>query len=134
MRERGRGHNRGILDAHIVVLLVAVFQAAQNCDRVLDVGLAHVDDLETALEGRVLLNVFAVFVQCGCADSAQLTARQSRLEHVRGVDGALGRARADDRVQLVNKQHDLAARFLDFLEHCLEPVLKLATVFRSREH
>ncbi len=108
VRERGRGDNGRILDAHVVVLLVAVFQAAQNGDRVFDVGLAHVDDLEAALEGRVLLDVLAVLVERGCADGAQFAARQRRLEHVAGVDGALGRARADERVQLVDEEHDLA--------------------------
>ena len=134
VRERGRGHDGGILDAHVVVLLVAVFQAAQNGDGVLDVGLAHVDDLETALEGRVLLDVFAVLVERGGADSAQLAARQSRLEHVARVDGALGRARTDDRVQFVDEEHDLPVRFLDFLEHGLEPVFELAAVLGAGQH
>ena len=123
-----------VLDAHVVVRLVALFQAAQDGDGVFDVGLADVDDLEAALEGRVLLDVFAVLVQRGCADGAQFAARQSRLEHVAGVDGALGRARADQRVQLVDEQDDLAVRFLDFLEHGFEPVFELAAIFCAGEH
>ena len=134
VRERGRGHDGRVLDAHVVVLLVAIFQAAQDGDGVLDVGLAHVDDLEAALEGRVLLDVFAVLVERGGADGAQLAARQGRLEHVAGVDGAFGRARADQRVQLVDEEDDLAVRFLDFLEHGLEPVFELAAIFCAGEH
>ena len=76
MRKRGRGNNRRVLDAHVVVRLVALFQAAQNRDRVLNVGLAHVDDLEAALQRRVLFDVLAVLVQRGCADGPQLAARQ----------------------------------------------------------
>ena len=114
MRERGRGHDRRILDAHVVVRLVAILQAAQNGDGVLDVGLADVDDLEAALEGRVLLDVLAVLIERGCADGTQFAARQGRLEHVAGVDGALGRARADQRVQLVDEENDLRRSTLRF--------------------
>ena len=62
---------------------------------------------------------------------AQLAARQRRLEHVRGVDRALGPAGADDRVQLVDEEDDLALALGDLLEHGLEPVLELAAVLRA---
>ena len=63
---------------------------------------------------------------------AQLAAREHRLEQVGGVDRALGGARADDRVQLVDEQDDLALGVGDLLEHGLEPVLELAAVLRAR--
>ena len=44
----------------------------------------------------------------GGADAVQLAARERRLEHVAGVHGALGGAGADDGVQLVDEQDDLA--------------------------
>ena len=112
VRERGRGHDGRVLDAHVVVRLVALFQPAQDGDGVFDVGLADVDDLEAAFEGGVLLDVFAVLVQRGCADGPQLAARQRRLEHVAGVDGAFGRACADQRVELVDEQNNLAVAIL----------------------
>ena len=64
--------------------------------------------LEAALERRVLLDVLAVLVERGGADAAQLAARERRLEHVGGVHRALGRAGADERVQLVDEEDDLA--------------------------
>ena len=48
-------------------------------------------------------------------------------------DGAFGRAGPDDRVQLVDEEHDLALAELDLVEHRLEPLLELAAVFRSGE-
>src|SRR3954465_1305313 len=60
-------------------------------------------------------------------------AREHRLEHVRGVDGALGRPRADDRVQLVDEDDDLAGRIGDLLEHGLEPPPELPAVLRAPE-
>ena len=55
---------------------------------------------------RVLLDVLAELVERRGADAAQLAARQGRLEQVGGVHRALGLARADDQVQLVDEQDD----------------------------
>ena len=87
-----------------VVDLVALLEPAQDRDRVLDGRLADHHGLEAALERGVLLDVLAVLVERRRADGAQLAAGEHRLEQVGGVDGALGGARADDRVQLVDEQ------------------------------
>ena len=72
--QHGGGDERGVLDAHAVVDLVALLQAAQDGDGVLDRGLADEDLLEAALERGVLLDVLAVLVERGGADHAQLAA------------------------------------------------------------
>ena len=69
-------------------------------------GLVDHHRLEPALEGRVLLDVLAVLVEGGRADHVQLAAGQHGLEHVARVHGALGRAGADDGVQLVDEEQD----------------------------
>ena len=56
-----------------------------------------------------------------------LAARERRLEHVRGVDRALGRAGPDERVQLVEEEDDVL-RLPDLLHDRLEPLLELAAV------
>ena len=103
VRQHRRRDERGVLDADAVVDLVALLEAAQDRDRVLDRRLADEDLLEPALERGVLLDVLAVLVERGRADHAQLAAGEHRLDHVAGVDRALGAARADDRVQLVDE-------------------------------
>ena len=95
--------------------------------------LADEDRLEAALERGVLLDVLAVLVERRRADRAQLAAGEHRLEQVGGVDRALGGARADDRVQLVHEQDDLAAGVLDLLEDGLQALLELAAVLRAGE-
>ena len=132
--ERRRGDERRVLDADLVVDLVALLEPAQDRDRVLDRRLAHVHGLEAPLERRVLLDVLAVLVERGRADRAQLAAREHRLEHVAGVHRALGGAGADDRVQLVDEHDDLALGVGDLLEHRLEPILELAAVLRAGDH
>ena len=89
--------------------------------------LLDLDRLEAALEGGVLLEVLAVLVERGGADGLQLAAGQHRLEDRGGVDGALGGTGADERVQLVDEQDDVAAG-LDLLQHLLEALLEVAAV------
>ena len=133
VRERGGGDQRRVGDRDLVVGLVAALEAAQDGDRRLDGRLADVDRLEAALERGVLLDVLLVLVERGGADGAQLAAGEHRLEQVGGVDGALGGAGADDRVQLVHEQDDLAARLGDLLQHGLQALLELAAVLGAGE-
>ena len=132
--EHGGRDERRVLDAHAVVHLVALLQAAQDADRVLDARLFHEHRLEAALERRVLLDVLAVLVERGGADRPQLAAGEHRLQHVAGVHRALGRTGADDRVQLVDERDDLALGVGDLLQHGLEPLLELAAVLRAGDH
>ena len=131
--EHGRGDERSVADPDAVVRLVLLLQAAQDRDRVDDRRLADEDRLEAALERGVLLDVLAVLVERRRADGAQLAARQHRLQQLGRVDGALGRAGADDRVQLVDEEDDLALGVLDLGEDGLQPLLELAAVLRPGE-
>ena len=93
--------------------------------------------LEAALQRGVLLDVLAVFVERGRADAVQFAARQRRLEHVAGVDRALGLAGADHGVQLVDEDDDLAFVRRHFLQHGLQALLELAAVLgagQQRRH
>ena len=89
----GRGDERRVRDPDAVVDLVALAQAAQDRDRLLDRRLVHEHRLEAPLERGVLLDVLAVLVERGRADGVQLAAGEHRLEQVGGVHRALGRAR-----------------------------------------
>ncbi len=117
-----------------MVDLVALLQAAQDRDRVLDARLADEHGLEPALERGVLLDVLAVLVERRRADRAQLTAREHRLEHVAGVHRALRGTGTDDRVQLVDEHDDLAFRVGDLLQDGLQPVLKFPSVLGAGDH
>ena len=114
-----------------MVRLVALLQPAEDPDRVRHGRLADEDGLEAALERRILLDVRPVLVERRRADSAQLAAREHRLQQVAGRDGALGRARADDRVELVDEEDDLPLARGDLGEDGLEPLLELAAVLRT---
>ena len=93
VRQRRCGDDRRIGDLDAVMHLIALLQAAQDRDRVLDAGLIDQHGLEATLERRVLLDVLAVLIERRGAHAMQLAARQRRLEHVAGIHRAFGAAR-----------------------------------------
>ncbi len=125
---RGSGE-RLVGDLAAVVRLVAVAQAAQDLDRVVGRRLLDADLLEAPLERAVALQVLAVLVERRRADRLQLAARERRLEDRRSVDRAFGCACADEIVELVDEQDDVAA-LGDLLHHLLQALLELTAVLR----
>ena len=117
-----------------MVNLVALFQTAQDRDRVFDGRRCAEDRLESPFERRVFLDVLAVLVERGGTDHAQLAASQQGFEHVGRIHRALGRARADHGVHLVDEGYDLALGVGDLLEHGLEALFELAAVLRAGDH
>src|SRR5439155_25098030 len=94
---------------------------------VVDRRLVEADLLEAPLEGGVALQVLAVLVQSRRADRLQLAARERRLQDRSRVDRALGGAGADEVMELVDEEDDVAA-LGDLLHHLLEALLELAAV------
>ena len=129
MRQGRRRDDRRIGDAHAVMLLVFVLQAAQDRDGILDRRLGHEHRLEASRQRGILLHVLLVFVERGGADAVQFAARQRRLEQIGGVHGAIGLAGADQRVHLVDEQNDAAVRGGDLVQHGLQPLLEFAAIF-----
>ena len=131
--ERGRGDDGRVGDLHAVEDLVAGLQTTQDGNRILDGWLLHQNGLEAALQGWVLLDILAVFVERGGTDAVQFAAGQHRLEQVARVHRALGLARADDGMQLIDEQDDLALGLFDLGEDGLQPLLKFAAVLGARD-
>ncbi len=128
--ERRRREQGVVGDLATVMRLVAVAQAAQDLHGVVDRRLLDTDLLEAALQRCVTLEVLAVLVERRRPDRLQLAAGKRGLEDRRCVDRALGRAGADEIVELVDEQDDVAA-LGDLLHHLLEALLELAAVLRG---
>ncbi len=111
-----------------MVYLVAFLQAAQDRNGIFDRRLVNEDRLETPFQGRVFLDVLAVFIQGGRPDAVQLAAGQHRLEQIARIHGTFGFAGADDGMQFIDEQDDLALGSLDLFEDGLEALLELAAV------
>ena len=115
------------------MLLVFVFQAAQDRDGVLDRRFGDEDRLEPAGECRVLFDVLAVFVERGGADAMQFAPRQRGFQQVGRIHRAVGLAGADQGVHLVDEQDDAAFGRSDLLQHGLQPLLELAAILGARD-
>ena len=131
--QRRRGDDRRVGDSDAVMGLVLLLQAAQDGDRVFDRRLRDEHRLEPPRQGRILLDMLAIFVERRCAHAVQVAARQRRLQEIGGVHRPLGLARADQRVHLVDEQDDAAVGRGHFGQHRLETLLELAAIFRSRD-
>ena len=129
--QRGCRDDRRIGDAHAVMRLVSVLQAAQDRDRVLDGRLGDEHRLEAPRERRILLDMLAIFVERGRADTMQFAARQRGLQEVRSVHRAIGLAGPDEGVHFVDEQDDAARGRGDLVQNALEALLELATIFRA---
>ena len=135
VRQLRAGDDGGIGDAHAMMDLVLLLQAAKDGDGVLDRGLADHDRLKTTLKSGILFDVLAILIERGCADGMQLATRQGWLEHVARIHGAIARGTgADDGVQLVDEQDNLAVRLLDLAQNRLQAVLELAAVLSACDH
>ncbi len=134
VRKRRRRYESRVGDAHSVVHLIALLETAKDPDRVLDGRLVDEHRLEPSLEGRIALDVLAELVERRRTDRAELAAREHRLQHVRGVDGAFGGAGTHERVQLVDEHDDLAVGLGDLLQEGLHPLLELAAELGARDH
>ncbi|OPZ65219.1 MAG: hypothetical protein BWY85_00722 [Firmicutes bacterium ADurb.Bin506] len=91
-----------------MVRLVSVAQTFQYSYGGLGTGLTHLNRLEPALKGRILLDVLSVLIQRGRAYALQLAPGQCGLEDVRCIQGAFSGAGADNGVQFVDEQDHIA--------------------------
>ena len=131
-RKLHRRVDRACGDAHAVVALQSRAESLQNFLRLGTARLPDGDGAEAPLERGVLLDKLAVFLQCRRADHLQLAAPQRGLEQVRRVDRALGAARADERVHLVDEQDHVPAA-ADLSQYVADAFFKFAAVFRPSE-
>ena len=63
----------------------------------------------------------------------QFAAREHRFEQIARIHRALGLSRADDGVQLVDEEHDLALRRGDVFQHGLEALFEFTAILRTRD-
>src|SRR3546814_9496050 len=95
-RQVDGGLQRVVGVEHVVVLLVARAQAAQDLHRLAHGRLDDVDLLEAPRQRVVLFEDPTVLLERGRADAAQVARRQRRLDHVAGVHGAARRRAGAD--------------------------------------
>ena len=126
----GRGVQGLLGDIQLVMLFVPRLDAAQDFDRLLDRWLFDDDRLKTPLQRRIALDVLSILIQRRRADGLQLAAGEGRFQDVGRVDCAFGGAGAHHGVHLVDEENAVPRAF-DLFDDLLQPLLELASVFRS---
>ncbi len=116
-----------------MVQLVLLLQAAQDGHRVLHRRLVDHHRLEPAGQSGILFDVLAILVERGRADAVQFATRERGLQQVAGVHRAFSLAGADDGVQLVDEENDVAALGLDLGQNGFQPLFELAAIFRASD-
>ena len=130
-RSEHRGLDRVVGVHHGVEFLVPLLDPEQNPARVGFVRRRHLHCLEPPLQRAVLFDRFAKLAWRRRPDALDLAARQRRLQNVGRVQRSFGRARAHQRVQFVDEDDGVLVLH-QLLHDCLEPLFKLAAVFRPR--
>ena len=120
-----------IADDDAVVFLIVRGDAAQDLHAVLDRRFIDRDRLETALKRGVLFDMLAVLGEGRGADDLDLASGKGGLEDVGGVHAALGIARADDIMHLVDDENNVAL-LADLFDESLHAAFKLTAKLRPR--
>src|SRR5436190_4903058 len=107
--DRGRDE-RGVLDLHLVEILVALAKTPEDRDRLLHGRLRDQDRLEAPLQRGVLLDSLPILVEGRRADAVELSSGERRLQEIRSVQRPLGGAGADQRMELADEENHLAFR------------------------
>ena len=111
--------------------LVPLFEATQNTDRRCLVRFIDHHFLESPLQRLIGLKIFLILIQRRRTDSPQVTTRQRRFQDVRCVHGAATLTRTYQRVDLIDKQYDLARGGDYFVHDAFQTLFELALVFRA---
>ena len=129
----GQAHrllHRFLGNPQMVVPFQPRLQRPENRKRCLLPRLLHHHRAEPALQRGVLFNILPVFLPGRRAQHLQLAPTQRGLEDVRRVNGALGRARADDGVHFIDEKNHVSAA-ADFPQHVPQTFLEFAPVLGS---
>ena len=118
-------------DLDTVVLLILGSQALEDLHGILDGRLIHRHWLEAPLQGSVLLDGLAVFIEGGGSDHLDLAPGEGGFEDIGGIHAALGIAGTHNVVDFVDHQNDVA-QALDLVNEALHPGLKLAPELGTR--
>ncbi len=70
-----------------------------------------------------------ILLDGGSPHASQLTAGQSRLQHIGGINRPFGSTRPHERMHLIDEEDDFPLRISNLFEECFESILKFSSVF-----
>ena len=114
----------------MMVIFIASTHILQNLQRLFIRGWLHLNLLETALKGTVLLDGVTVFVEGSGTDALYSTSCQRRFQDVGGIHRTSSRTGSNHRVYLVDEDDDFRILF-QLLDKHLHALLKLSAILRT---
>ena len=114
-----------------MVRFVTILESVQDLDGFADRRLLDLNRLESAFQGRILLQVLAILLEGGGTDRLQFASREHRLQDRRGINGAFGGTCTHKGVDFIDEEDDVAAA-LDLLQDLLETLLEVSPITGAR--
>ena len=91
-----------------MMCLIFFPQSAQDGDRISPVRLIDHDNLKTALQSLVSLEILLILIKRGGSYGPKFTPGECRLQYIGGIHCSLSFAGSYQGMYLVNKQYNLA--------------------------
>ena len=110
-----------------VMGFVTIAQTLEDFNGVGNRRFLDLDRLETTLECRILLEVFAIFLGGRGTNGLQFATSQHRLEDRSSIDGTFGSTSTHQGVDFVDEQDDVATG-LDFFQDLLEAFFEVTAI------
>ena len=109
---------------------VVMLNAAKHLHCLFNGGFVDGNRLEATLKRGILLDIFAVFIQCSRTDDLYLTARKSGFEDISSVHASLGVSCTNDVVNFINDKNCIANRS-DLSQQTEDTRLELSAELRT---
>ena len=93
---------------------IPALKAAQDRNRVFDSRFVNIDRHESPSQSRVAFDIFAILIQRRRAKAVQFAARERWLDQIGRIHRAIRLAGSDQRVHLIDKEHDAAFSLFNF--------------------
>ena len=114
-----------------MVVFIAFFQSAEDCDGAHFVWLVDHHLLEATFKSFVFFEIFLILVECGCTDAAELASRKGRFQDVGGIHRPLPFSGTHKSVDLVDEEDYLAVALGNFVHDGFQAFLEFTFIFRA---
>ena len=131
MREFHRSNKGVVLNTHLMVVFITLFQTSHNGNGCRWRRLIDHHHLESPLQSLVRLKVFLILIQGRRTDGPEFASRKSRFEYIGSIHRSGRTPRPDKSVYLVYKEDNLSLAVYNLLDNTFETFLKLALIFRT---
>gem|GEM_PF-6865395 len=123
-----------IVDDEIMKLFKRISESRNNLDSDRFTWFVDIDFLESALESRILFDIFLVLSECCCADDTNLPPSHCRFEDISSIECPFGSSGSDNRMNLVDKENDFIFHLRCLIDNLFDSSFELSSILGSSNH